>query len=70
VEKYIHRIGRIDRAAREGEAFTLITQKDQSEVSDIEKVLGKKIEQCKLENFNYATTPPTRTFMPLKTNPT
>jgi ATP-dependent RNA helicase RhlE len=67
VEKYIHRIGRTGRAAREGEAFTLITEEDQSEVRDIEKVLDKKIEQCKLENFNYAATPPKQTLMHVAT---
>ncbi len=60
VEAYIHRIGRTGRAAKEGEAFTLITQEDQSEVRGIEKVLGKKLEQCKLADFNYAEAPPAR----------
>jgi ATP-dependent RNA helicase RhlE len=67
VEAYIHRIGRTGRAAKEGEAFTLITQEDQSEVRAIERVLGKKIEQCKLEDFDYATSAPTRSIASVAT---
>lgn len=60
VEAYIHRIGRTGRAAKLGEAFTLITQEDQSEVRGIEKVLGRKLEQRKLEDFNYAAAGPSK----------
>lgn len=58
VEAYIHRIGRTGRAAKQGDAFTLITQDNQSEVRAIEKVLGFKLEQVKLEDFNYAAPAP------------
>jgi ATP-dependent RNA helicase RhlE len=60
VEAYIHRIGRTGRAAKEGEAFTLITQDDMSEVRAIERVLGKKIEQRKFADFNYEAAAPAR----------
>jgi ATP-dependent RNA helicase RhlE len=62
VEAYIHRIGRTGRAAKEGEAFTLITQEDQSEVRAIERVLGRKIEQRELDDFNYAAAAPARSL--------
>jgi ATP-dependent RNA helicase RhlE len=62
VEAYIHRIGRTGRAAKEGEAFTLITPDNMSEVRAIEKVLGRKIEQRQLADFNYAATAPARTL--------
>jgi ATP-dependent RNA helicase RhlE len=62
VEAYIHRIGRTGRAAKEGEAFTLITHDDQSEVRGIERVLGKKIEQRQLEDFDYSAKAPPRTM--------
>ncbi len=62
VEAYIHRIGRTGRAAKEGEAFTLITEDNQSEVRAIERVLGSKLEQRKLEDFNYSKTAPARTL--------
>jgi ATP-dependent RNA helicase RhlE len=62
VEAYIHRIGRTGRAAKEGEAFTLITPDNMSEVRAIEKVLGRKIEQRQLENFDYTAAAPARTL--------
>ena len=71
VETYIHRIGRTGRAAKEGEAFTLITPEDQSQVRAIERVLGRKIEQHIFDNFNYAIaapTPPTRNIMKIATH--
>ncbi len=54
VEAYIHRIGRTGRADKMGEAFTLITHEDNIEVRNIERVLGNRLEQCKLEDFDYA----------------
>lgn len=54
VEGYTHRIGRTGRAAREGEAFTLISREDEGRVRAIEKVLGSKIERRKIEDFNYS----------------
>jgi ATP-dependent RNA helicase RhlE len=62
VETYIHRIGRTGRAAKEGEAFTLITDDDHSEVRAIERVLGKKIEHRKLDDFDYTVAPPARSL--------
>lgn len=62
VEAYTHRIGRTGRAAKEGEAFTFITDEDHSEVRAIERVLGKKIEECKLEDFNYKAPAPARSL--------
>jgi ATP-dependent RNA helicase RhlE len=53
VEVYIHRIGRTGRADKMGEALTLITHEDTAEVRNIERVLGRKLEQRKLEDFNY-----------------
>ncbi len=60
VEAYIHRIGRTGRAAKEGEAFTLITDDDQAEVRVIESVIGKTIKRVTVENFNYDVAPPER----------
>lgn len=53
VESYIHRIGRTGRAERAGEAYTFTLQEDQLLVRKIERVLGNKLEQRKLEGFNY-----------------
>jgi ATP-dependent RNA helicase RhlE len=67
VETYIHRIGRTGRAAKEGEAFTLITHEDDSYVRAIERVLGQKIKQCKLDNFDYSKAAPARTLQSVAT---
>lgn len=57
VEAYIHRIGRTGRAEKIGEAYTLITQEDAPQVRNIERVLGNKLEQRKLEDFDYNAAP-------------
>jgi ATP-dependent RNA helicase RhlE len=60
VEAYIHRIGRTGRADKMGEAFTLITHEDHSEVRNIERTLGNSLEQRKLEDFDYNAAGPSR----------
>jgi len=57
-EAYIHRIGRTGRAARSGEAFTLITGEDTVMVRAIEKALGQQIERRTLNDFDYAVAAP------------
>ncbi|MDR3492125.1 MAG: DEAD/DEAH box helicase [Gammaproteobacteria bacterium] len=64
VEAYIHRIGRTGRAERAGEAYTLTLQEDQLLIRKIERVLGSKLEQRKLENFNYDIKPAVSTHHP------
>lgn len=53
VEAYTHRIGRTGRADKTGEAYTLTTQDDFSQIRNVERTMGK-LEQRKLEDFNYA----------------
>jgi ATP-dependent RNA helicase RhlE len=60
IEAYIHRIGRTGRADKSGEAYTLITQEDSSEVRNIERVLGNKLELRQLDDFDYTATGPSR----------
>ena len=52
-EAYIHRIGRTGRAARSGDAFTLVTAEDKSMVFTIERVLGFPLERCTVDKFDY-----------------
>ncbi len=53
-DAYTHRIGRTGRAEQTGEAFTFATPADLDTVRDVEKVLGKKIERRRLQEFDYA----------------
>jgi ATP-dependent RNA helicase RhlE len=52
-DAYTHRVGRTGRAARTGEAFTLVTQSDKSTVRSVERILGMKIASYELEGFDY-----------------
>ncbi|MBI5382149.1 MAG: DEAD/DEAH box helicase [Opitutae bacterium] len=60
-EDYVHRIGRTGRAQAVGDAFTLATPEEAGDVRDIERFIGQRIPQEKLEGFDYhapATNPP------------
>ncbi len=57
-EAYIHRIGRTGRAARSGDAFTLVGNEDREMVRAIEKVLGRAIERRTVDGFDYALPGP------------
>ncbi len=57
-EAYIHRIGRTGRAARSGDAFTLVTDEDKAMVRTIERVIGFPLERCTVDNFNYNAPAP------------
>ena len=60
-DAYIHRIGRTGRAARTGDAFTLITRDDNDMVRAIDRVLGFKTERRTLTGFDYDAVPPQNT---------
>jgi ATP-dependent RNA helicase RhlE len=53
-EDYVHRIGRTGRAQAVGDAFTLVTPENASDIRDIERFIGAKIPELKLEGFSYA----------------
>ncbi len=57
-EAYIHRIGRTGRAARSGDAFTLVTGEDEVMVRAIERVLAAPIERRTVDGFDYAVPAP------------
>ena len=57
-EAYIHRIGRTGRAARTGDAFTLVTTDDTVMVRTIEKKLDYPLERRTVEGFDYTVPAP------------
>ncbi|MDH4233375.1 MAG: DEAD/DEAH box helicase [Nitrospirota bacterium] len=59
-DAYIHRIGRTGRAARSGDAYTLVENDDMDMVRSIERVLGAPIERRSLANFDYTAAAPRR----------
>jgi ATP-dependent RNA helicase RhlE len=65
-EAYIHRIGRTGRAARSGDAFTLVSGEDTVMVRTIERVLGSPLERRTMQGFDYAAPAPPRTEQPAR----
>jgi len=59
-EAYIHRIGRTGRAARSGDAFTMVSSEDKAMIRAIEKTLGNKIESRTISEFDYTAAAPPR----------
>lgn len=57
-EAYIHRIGRTGRAARSGDAFSLITDDDNAMVRAIERALEAPIERRTVAGFDYSVPAP------------
>jgi ATP-dependent RNA helicase RhlE len=60
VDAYTHRIGRTGRAARTGDAFTLITHEDDEMVRAVEAKLKTRIERRTLDGFDYNAPAPAR----------
>jgi ATP-dependent RNA helicase RhlE len=58
-EDYVHRIGRTGRAMAVGDAFTLVTPEQAGEIRAIERFIGQKVPQLKLEGFDYHAPPTT-----------
>ena len=50
-EDYVHRIGRTGRAGESGQAVSLVSGEDRSYFRDIERLIGKKIEQQVIPGF-------------------
>jgi len=50
-EDYVHRIGRTGRAGSSGEAVSLVSFDDRPLMTDIEKLMGRKVEQRVIAGF-------------------
>ena len=64
-DDYIHRVGRTGRAEMTGEAFTFVSPQEESELKDIERVLGRRLPRVTVPDFDYAARPQTRLEIPL-----
>src|SRR3954470_6737895 len=53
-DDYIHRVGRTARAEATGDAFTFVSQEEESDLQAIEKAIGKRLPRVTLPGFNYA----------------
>jgi ATP-dependent RNA helicase RhlE len=51
-EDYVHRIGRTGRAGASGEAISLMTEDEARYLKDIERLIGKTIEQVLVPGFS------------------
>ena len=51
-EDYVHRIGRTGRAGASGEAISLMTEDEARYLKDIEKLIGKTIEQVLVPGYS------------------
>ncbi len=59
-EVYIHRVGRTARAQRRGDAFTLLSPEEGSDLDRIERLLGFEIPRAKIPDFDYGAPAPPR----------
>ena len=59
-DAYTHRIGRTGRAAKTGDAYTLVSHEDEDTVRQIERMMKTKIERRTLDGFNYKADAPPR----------
>jgi len=50
-EDYVHRIGRTGRAGESGQAVSLVSGEDRTYLRDIERLIGRKIEQQVIAGF-------------------
>ncbi len=57
VEDYVHRAGRTARASMTGYSYTLVSPDEMYDFSQIERTIKTRIEQVKLENFDYNSKP-------------
>lgn len=64
-EDYIHRVGRTARAEATGEAFTLVSPEEETDLRAIEKAIGRKLPRRTLPGFDYAHKPAERLEIPI-----
>lgn len=61
-DDYTHRIGRTGRAAKTGDAYTMVSPDDEAMVRAIERVMGHRLERRQLKGFEYSASAPSGEF--------
>jgi ATP-dependent RNA helicase RhlE len=64
-EDYIHRVGRTARAEAVGDAFTLMSPDEESDLKSIERAVGSRFTRTRLPGFDYTQRPSERLEIPL-----
>ncbi|MGH7658706.1 MAG: helicase-related protein, partial [Gemmatimonadales bacterium] len=64
-EDYIHRVGRTARAEATGEAYTLVSPEEQSELRALERAVGKQLPRVTVPGFDYSAKPDTVLEVPI-----
>src|SRR6266542_3053201 len=64
-DDYIHRVGRTARAELKGDAFTFVAPEEESNLRDIERMIGKRLPRITVSGFDYSRPPVERFETPL-----
>jgi ATP-dependent RNA helicase RhlE len=64
-EDYIHRVGRTARADATGDAFTFVSPEEESDLSQIERAISKRLPRVVVPGFDYASKPVQRFEVPI-----
>ena len=52
-DDYIHRVGRTGRASATGDAFTFVSQEEESDLRSIERAINRRLPRVTLPGFDY-----------------
>ena len=64
-EDYIHRVGRTARAEAVGDALTLVSPDEETDLRGIERAVGSRFTRAQLPGFDYARRPADKLEIPL-----
>jgi ATP-dependent RNA helicase RhlE len=64
-DDYIHRVGRTARAEAVGDAFTLVSPDEETDLRGIERAVNARFPRVRLEGFDYAKRPADKLEIPL-----
>jgi ATP-dependent RNA helicase RhlE len=64
-EDYVHRVGRTARAELTGDAFLFVSPEEETQVTRIERAIGRRIPRTMLPGFDYRQAGPARGGAPI-----